>query len=214
MSARMEVIHVINKFQPKSFVEVGVWRGDLLQLILENCLSVNRFIAIDPWRASLNIFDYKGDDIPTKNQKAKRYTCTMSEKPKSQPELDEMYSEVVRRFAPLGEKFTVLRATSHRASKLFQDGIFDFIYIDALHLYDAVKEDIGLWTPKVKMGGVLAGDDYDKGFPGVMKAIDEVLPAASHHGRVWFAQRSKDTKHSETNSGSVARFFKECPSDD
>jgi hypothetical protein len=36
----------------------------------------------------------------------------------------------------------------------------DFIYIDANHAYDFVKEDIECWYPKVKPGGWVMGHDY------------------------------------------------------
>jgi hypothetical protein len=36
----------------------------------------------------------------------------------------------------------------------------DFVYIDGNHSYSHVKEDLRLWFPKVKRGGVFAGHDY------------------------------------------------------
>jgi hypothetical protein len=49
------------------------------------------------------------------------------------------------------------------------------IYIDASHDYISVKEDINLWLPKLKPGGVICGDDYILGWPGVIQAVDEVF---------------------------------------
>lgn len=42
----------------------------------------------------------------------------------------------------------------------YPDGYFDFVYLDALHTHDAVKEEISTWWNKVRHGGVLAGHDY------------------------------------------------------
>ena len=42
----------------------------------------------------------------------------------------------------------------------FPDEFFDFIYIDGLHTYEQVKLDLDLYWPKLKCGGVVAGDDY------------------------------------------------------
>ncbi|MBT5491708.1 class I SAM-dependent methyltransferase, partial [bacterium] len=36
----------------------------------------------------------------------------------------------------------------------------DFIYIDANHTYESAKEDIQLWYPKIKVGGMISGHDY------------------------------------------------------
>ena len=52
----------------------------------------------------------------------------------------------------------------------------DFVYIDAAHDYDNVKADIEAWAPKVKAGGIVAGDDYyltRHGNLGVIKAVNE-----------------------------------------
>jgi hypothetical protein len=54
------------------------------------------------------------------------------------------------------------------------------VYIDAQHHYDAVKQDIHLWYPKVKGGGVISGHDYldgklASGLYGVKKAVDEFV---------------------------------------
>jgi hypothetical protein len=49
------------------------------------------------------------------------------------------------------------------------------VYIDASHDYESVKEDIIAWLPKVKKGGIICGDDYTPGWPGVMRAVNEVF---------------------------------------
>lgn len=36
----------------------------------------------------------------------------------------------------------------------------DFIYVDARHDYCGVSEDIRVWWPKLRPGGVMAGHDY------------------------------------------------------
>ena len=41
-----------------------------------------------------------------------------------------------------------------------EDESLDFVYIDANHAYDWVVQDIELWYPKVKKGGILWGHDY------------------------------------------------------
>ena len=42
----------------------------------------------------------------------------------------------------------------------FEDNSIDAIYIDGNHSYEAVIEDIKNWSPKVKQGGLIIGDDY------------------------------------------------------
>jgi len=46
------------------------------------------------------------------------------------------------------------------ASKLFPEEFFDFIYLDARHNYEGIKEDLHAWYPKLKQGGLFAGHDF------------------------------------------------------
>lgn len=58
------------------------------------------------------------------------------------------------------------------AAVKFGDKSMDLVYIDALHTYEGVKNDLAAWHPKCKM--VLAGHDYGHGnHTGCTKAIDE-----------------------------------------
>jgi predicted O-methyltransferase YrrM len=86
-----------------------------------------------------------------------------------------------------------VRASSERAVRLFDDGYFDFVFIDADHSFEAAKDDIRLWLPKVKPGGMICGHDYTSDAPGVVKAVDEAR--ARHEwtdfavdGTVWSAR--------------------------
>lgn len=54
----------------------------------------------------------------------------------------------------------------------FPDKYFDFVYIDADHSYQSVKNDILAWSSKVKDGGILAGHDYIMN--SVKQALEEV----------------------------------------
>jgi hypothetical protein len=57
----------------------------------------------------------------------------------------------------------------------FEDETFDMVYIDAYHDYKSVKDDLLSYLPKVKKGGIIAGHDYHDNWPGVKKAINEIL---------------------------------------
>ena len=53
-----------------------------------------------------------------------------------------------------------LEMTSAKASQRFEDASLDWIYIDALHSYNAVMEDMVNWWPKLKPGGMFSGHDF------------------------------------------------------
>tara|TARA_R100000808_G_scaffold24873_1_gene58990 strand:- start:31838 stop:32350 length:513 start_codon:yes stop_codon:yes gene_type:complete len=54
----------------------------------------------------------------------------------------------------------------------FQPQSFDLIYIDGMHDYEAVREDIKLSLPLIKDGGYLSGHDY---YTEVQRSIDTVI---------------------------------------
>ena len=79
----------------------------------------------------------------------------------------------------LGDTITLIIADSLSASRLFPAGSIEWVHLDARHDYASVKADIEAWLPKVKAGGWLSGDDYDEQkWPEVVKAVNDVLPAA------------------------------------
>lgn len=82
---------------------------------------------------------------------------------------------------------------SAEAAAQFSDSSMDFVFIDASHDYNSVRRDILAWWPKVKLGGILAGHDYD--FPSVRSAVwntlgQQVTPTETvwavgrHHHRI------------------------------
>jgi predicted O-methyltransferase YrrM len=65
-----------------------------------------------------------------------------------------------------------LHMRGEEAAKLFPDGHFDLVYIDASHWYNDVMSDINTWLPKIKNGGYLAGHDYIEGID-VLYAVND-----------------------------------------
>jgi len=105
---------------------------------------------------------------------------------------DKVYSEAVDNV--LGKNCAIIRKTSCRAAKEdVKDNSLDFVFLDANHTYESVREDIELWTPKVRVGGLISGHDYGgkmdkKGVWGVSKAVHEAFgqeKVMSPGGLVW-----------------------------
>jgi hypothetical protein len=70
-------------------------------------------------------------------------------------------SAAIGTLIPFENKIVWINHISSEAVKLIQDEELDFVYIDGNHFYFYVKQDIELWYPKVKIGGLVAGHDYD-----------------------------------------------------
>ncbi len=61
----------------------------------------------------------------------------------------------------------------------FPDNYFDWIYIDTDHTYETTRDELRLYAPKMKKGGIIAGHDYVHGNwiatfrYGVVEAVHE-----------------------------------------
>ena len=167
--------NLINSVQAKTVCEVGIWAGDTSFFILNNCKNLKQYFMVDPLKYDLNFFDHHGSELDhPKHMQLGTYKCTMGDPLKSQDDLDKMYEGIIMK---LGEypnaKF--LREESLEAAKKFNDGELDIVFIDAIHLYEFVKQDIEAWLPKIRKGGILCGDDYTSTFPGVIRAVNETF---------------------------------------
>jgi hypothetical protein len=132
--------------------EIGVYRGEFSKHILDNW-NCNKFYLIDSWKHFDNIIDISNH---TKEEHEKNYEVTI---------------ESMKKF---GDRVTIIRKLSTDASLLLQDELFDFVYIDAGHMYAQVMADLISWYPKVKVGGYMMGHDYIDGM--MLNSIEEKLP--------------------------------------
>ena len=91
---------------------------------------------------------------------------------------EKFYKQTCNRLKKFTLRSQIFRTTSAKAARQFDTGQLDFVYIDAQHHYEAVKQDLMLWYPKVKKGGILSGHDYidgkrEHGNFGVKSAVNE-----------------------------------------
>jgi len=77
------------------------------------------------------------------------------------------------------DNINFIEKISEDAATKFEDDSLDFVYIDGDHRPEFVKQDIELWLPKLKKGGIIAGHDYGRGveenfdFRGLTKVVDD-----------------------------------------
>jgi len=144
----------------KIAVEVGVWRGDYSQQIIQQ-INPTEFYGVDPYTIRSDYID-KPDPVEFANQQ----------------NLNNLYIGVAGRYATW-QCATLLRKTGTEAAQQFHDNSIDFVYIDGDHTYDFVSGDITAWWPKIRKGGILSGHDYTSGNPqkghvyGVIEAVNE-----------------------------------------
>ena len=70
----------------------------------------------------------------------------------------------------------------------FKQGMdLDFVFVDANHKYQFVKDDIQDYLPMVKPGGTIAGHDIY--FADVKRAVTELLPGATFTPSCWIYKK-------------------------
>lgn len=156
------VIRRIPEYKPWFMAEVGVWMGATAGKVLAARQNVH-YVAIDAWQkpAPDSLYATSPDTIAKQDQAY----------------FDDCYAKACKVMRPYSSRRHIIRMWSEDAVRLYADGTFDMVFIDAEHTYEGVKADIERWLPKVRKGGVISGHDYGNlpRFPGVAKAVDEAF---------------------------------------
>ncbi|KQM67720.1 hypothetical protein ASE75_02035 [Sphingomonas sp. Leaf17] len=88
----------------------------------------------------------------------------------------DQYKEAVRRLHPHRDRNALLRMRFDEALDLFDGQSLDFIYVDGYaHTGEENGRTFDDWYPKLKHGGIIAGDDYHSDWPLVMAAVNEFI---------------------------------------
>ncbi len=140
-------------------VEIGVLKASFSEWILQHwngsCLH-----SIDPWMHFSDGRYIDGHNLTDDSH-------------------EQHYQIACAKLSPFGKRSKIHRQRSEEASSKFLDRSLDFVYIDAQHHFEAVRDDIVRWFPKVKIGGIIGGHDFfeDGDYPfgrfGVRKAVVE-----------------------------------------
>lgn len=134
------------------FVECGAWLGKSSAYLVDKASSKNIDVSIvDSWKGSIN-------------ELQSSYVLAST---------TDVYDVFISNMG--NRKYRPIKALSCEASLYFDNESCDIVFIDMEHTYEAVKNDIELWLPKVKAGGYLAGHDYTNDWIGVIQAVDEKL---------------------------------------
>jgi hypothetical protein len=150
-------------------VEVGVRAGEFSKVILDKW-NGERFIAVDAWR---HLPDYRdmANTTDEEHHKFKMMTRDVLAAAASRTGLATHMLEMLSRDA-------ATHLASYFSPPARPDVELDFVYLDADHSFDAVWQDLCLWEPLVKKGGIISGHDYKdgdlcEGVFGVKRAVDK-----------------------------------------
>lgn len=143
-------------FPAVSLVEVGVNAGNFAQLLLHTSPTLSLYLGIDSWKA------WRAEDYPD--------TANLS----TDEQLDRM-AIAMESLSLFPGQAHLIRAESTHAARLFAPESVHVVYLDAMHSYAAVEEDLSAWWPIVRRCGLLAGHDYLLDVRG--KTVFTVKPA-------------------------------------
>lgn len=153
MKNRIELAQYFGALSFKKGVEVGLCTGRYSKILLDNIPGL-QLMGIDPY------VDYETESVrrsPLTNQN-------------NLTKAKQMLSGY--------PGFVLAVGFAHDVCQFVADGSLDFVFIDGMHDYESVKQDIEDWTPKVRKGGIVSGHDYyesKSGKLGVVKAVDEFV---------------------------------------
>lgn len=160
---------LINANDFKVGCEIGVSTGGHSDYILSNT-NIVKLYSIDPFTRNKTLDLYSPDYY-----------------------YEVMFNRVLFRLSRYGNRSQLVRDFSSNVESMFRDQDLDFVFIDGSHEYLDVKTDLELYFNKVKRGGIIAGDDYNTGFPGVAQAVNEFFDAKrlklnidKKYGRIWW----------------------------
>lgn len=131
--------NIINQYNFKHIVEVGVYKGEFAERILRQCPQIEKYAMVDPWR---NLSDW--------NKPANKDNTTF----------EAFYQETLTRTDFAKEKREILRGKTTEVLTDVADDSYDFAYIDGDHTLKGITIDLLTVWDKVKTGGIIAGDDF------------------------------------------------------
>ena len=146
-------------------VEVGVFRGENAKKLLDSWVGSapegsstkdSRLLyLVDAWASSEECAKYQKDTFGAFGVEGWQTW--------SAAEADDMRRDARANVGGYHEHTTwkEMRQFSLEAAEAFPDGSLDFVYIDAAHDHASVAADVAAWWPKLRTGGLLAGDDYN-----------------------------------------------------
>ena len=135
------------------FVEIGSFKGMSTAFMAVEIINSGkniRFECIDPMELNIGSWSCNSDEQDGYSEK-----------------------DFHARLATVSGHYKLHKMTSNAAVHQYEDASIDFLMIDGDHSYEAVKQDITNYLPKMRSGGLMVLDDSYE--PGIQQAIKETV---------------------------------------
>jgi len=104
-----------------------------------------------------------------------------------------------KNMADVLDRIVMLRMLTEVGVRQIPDEL-DMVFVDAGHSYGCVYSDIMNYGPKVRVGGLLCGHDYNSS-PDVKLVVDRLLPSATNEpDNMWWVRKPTGGFHLEETS--------------
>ena len=125
-------------------VELGVQQGRFSRQLLTRWKNCSTYVQVDLWQQQSNYADIA--NVPDDVQGAYRAESEQV-----------LHTAVKHGHAQRGVQCANLTSV---CAQRFDDGYFDFVYLDARHDRLGVLQDLAIWWPKARRGALVCGHDY------------------------------------------------------
>jgi len=135
-------------------IEIGCWKGSTTGAI---CTIVQRtggiLNCVDPWENETVNVDHS--------------------------DILEIFENNMKKLNFLNS-INIIRESSLTAHQHFEDESIDFCFIDGLHMYNYIHNDIKNFYPKIKKGGIICGHDLNIRYETLNKEQQEEIDNNIH----------------------------------
>lgn len=165
----------IENYQPKVFLEVGVFQGVTSRNVCELLNKINKgnflFYGID-------IFESTNNEINNREMTVKHNKISNPIKhllfniilKKNLFSIDSIYKFLGK----FKNNVKLYKGLSNSELLKIDLSAVDMVFLDGVHSYETVREDLSLILKQIKKEKIIICDDYDQLNYGVKKAVDEI----------------------------------------
>ncbi len=180
--------NVFRQHRPRMVCEIGTWKGASvlhMHALAKSLGFQTHFVCIDTWLGS-------NDTLWLDSDLRKHLKLSLG--------YPNLFRQFVHNVIAHGaqDDISPFPITSTAAARVLGklNIKFDALYIDAGHEEEEVYHDLALFYDLVVDGGAIFGDDYSRGWPGVVRAVDKFsrqkgVKVRVGDGKFYFVKRPK-----------------------
>lgn len=118
-------------------IELGVLKGETSYVLLSECENIKKLKGVDPYLAHKDGDTYK-----------------------SQHDMDKYFEIMKKNMHEFGKRWMHIKKLSQEAINSFEKDTYDFILIDTIQTEEQIYQELSLYYPLLRKGGIMFCHDY------------------------------------------------------